>query len=129
MRVKIEHEISEQMIADLMATAVEGGSAYWCSDILLISDTKTVSEPWYADPEIYKQGLLVIKVVEIEPSKAKHDGIYYIDIVKMKKAFEKMSEFGTPKGFHLRNLLEENWDAETADVFLQLATFGEVVYG
>jgi hypothetical protein len=132
MKVKIEHEITETTIADLMTAAIEGGSSYWCDQIEQMSGHHTEEEVWYADPEIYKQEegkFLTIRVVESEPSSENSDGRHIINLEKMQKAFELMSEFGTPKGFHLRNLLEENWDAETADVFLQLAVFGEVVYG
>jgi hypothetical protein len=126
MKVKIEYEISEQTIADLMTAAVEGGSGYWCDEMRQTSDE---NKPlWYSNPEIYNDKL-TISVVESEPSKENSDGRHIINLEKMQKAFELMSEFGTPKGFHLRNLLEGNWDAETADVFLQLAVFGEVVYG
>jgi hypothetical protein len=128
MKIKIEHEISEETIADLMTTAIEGGSAYWCDEITQTSGVTTETSPWYSDPEIYITNL-TLQVVESEPSKENSDGRHIINLEKMQKAFELMGEFGTPKGFHLRNLVEENWDAETADVFLQLATFGEVVYG
>jgi hypothetical protein len=133
MKVKIEHEISEETIADLMTAAIEGGSAYWCDEITQQSGAKSEEGvAWYSDPEIYraKEGtFLTLQVVESEPSSENSDGRFIINLEKMQKAFNLMGEFGTPKGFHLRNLLEENWDAETADVFLQLATFGEVVYG
>ena len=34
-----------------------------------------------------------------------------------------------PAVWHWRNFINENDDAETADVWFQLAVFGEVVYG
>lgn len=126
--MKIEHEINEQQIADMMVGAIEGGSSYWCSGIHLVS-VKNPESLWYSNPETYKSDFVTIKVIEDDPSSEMSDGIHYIDKTKMEKAFQLMAEFGNPKGFHLRNLLEENWDSETADVFLQLATFGEVVYG
>lgn len=96
--------------------------------------------PWYDAEDIYKervfnkQGNLVpelrIKVTELELSSNKNkDGVYYITLQDLEAAFKLMQEFGTPKGFHFQHFINENEDATTADVWFQLAVFGEVVYG
>jgi hypothetical protein len=32
-------------------------------------------------------------------------------------------------GRHFQNLMSDDWDAETADVFLQLSVMTEIIYG
>jgi len=36
---------------------------------------------------------------------------------------------GEKYDWHLKNFIEENDDAETADVFLQCCVLGDIVYG
>lgn len=87
--------------------------------------------PWYDCEDIYqaeKNSPLTILVQEIDAS-LNISGRWIVDLRQMERAFVLMQEYGTPKGFHWRNFINGNMDATTADVWFQLAVFGEVVYG
>lgn len=125
-------EIPPRRIADLMVTAIEGGIGYWCKSVKLVGQpTEALKQPWYDDESLYGDIVppFVIEVVESEPSRDGDDGRWNLSLVQMEIAFQLMQEYGTPKGFHWRDFLDENEDATTADVWFQLAVFGEVVYG
>lgn len=129
--IKIQQELKDDIIIDLLTTAIEGGSTYWCEGIYQTAGftPEKGKGPWYACPEQMAAKDFVIQVVEQEAHDDSGNIIHIVNRDKMIKALELMGNYGTPKGFHLRDVIEENWDAETADVWLQMAAFGEVVYG
>jgi hypothetical protein len=129
MLITTQVEVTPRRIADLMVTAIEGGINYWCGSVNLISQPKAgLKEPWYDDESLYADGSSIrIRVKELDPSSSIKEWI--IDINKMKFAFALMQDFGNPKGYCWRDFINENEDAITADVWFQLAVFGEVVYG
>lgn len=123
-------EIPPRRIADLMVTAIEGGIGYWCKSVKLVS-AKGMAQPWYDDENLFEVRAeeLQIMVTELDPHQEHHNGEWFLDLRKMENAFKLMQEFGNPKGYCWRDFLSENDDATTADVWFQLAVFGEVVYG
>jgi hypothetical protein len=119
MQINVPITITGRRIADLMVTAIEGGSGYWCKQIDLRAGIAT-AKPWYDDAQLY-EGLFSIALVTDEGEEVR------ITNEGLEKAFQLMAEqFQTS---HWSDFLEENEDADTADVFLQLWAFGEVVYG
>lgn len=131
MIIKTEVEVTPRRIADLMVSVIEGGIGYWCKSVKLnIPPEIHFKSPWYDQEEIYNDPGLSIEVVELDPSSDKNvEGSWIINLKSMERAFYLMQEFGNPKGFHWRDFINENDDAITADVWFQLAVFGEVVYG
>lgn len=124
-------EVTPRRIADLMVTAIEDGIGYWCKSVKLLDpDKKLFKAPWYDDERLYIETdrTILIEIKELDPHKD-NAGIYQLDLEKMKRGFELMQEFGKPKGYCWRDFINENEDANTADVWFQLAVFGEVVYG
>ena len=119
-----EHEakikLTNEQVANQMIGALEGGSNYWISGFFLESSTHTpVEKPWYADPLVYT-GEFKIRVEphEDEETMFTHE--------TLKKGLDWLAQK------HPRRLVEiltENDDAETSDVFLQACVFGEIVYG
>ncbi len=138
MIIKTEVEITPRRIADLMVTAIEGGIGYWCESVKLLDQPRLgkMKKPWYDDESLYDHdprsmaaALIKIEVKELDPSSKKcPSGVWEVELVNMEQAFILMQEYGKPKGWHFRNFINENDDAETADVWFQLAVFGEVVY-
>ena len=139
MIIKTEVEITPRRIADLMVTAIEGGIGYWCKSVKLLDKPRfgKLKQPWYDDESLYDHdprsmgaALIKIEVTELDPSSDKcPSGKWEIELVNMEQAFILMQEFGNPKGYCWRDFINENEDAITADVWFQLAVFGEVVYG
>ena len=134
--VKVPTDIPEQRVRDLLCSALEGGSNYWYSgadhhlrDGLEYKDfqeggSQTLDDYFHPYELIpFVEGChLTVKVDmggdEMETHKIDRDA--------MKRGIRLMAE-EQPR--HFQNFINEDDDAETADVFLQLALFGELVFG
>lgn len=112
--------LSPQQVADLMITALEGGSSYWCSKIRVVGDddAKFLDEAFWTDLKPFQFRLWIpddmtdemeIKIVDVTPE-------------SVNAALSKL--VGRRGGFDI-----ENYDAYDADYFFQCLVLGEVVYG
>jgi hypothetical protein len=116
------HEIPKQRISDLLCCAFEGGSNYWY----------WINRFNYPDEKILKLEYPHLELPLIE------GGSLLIDAQGDKEHSGKLLNLESiQKGLqllhdnycnHFNDLLTENDDADTGDVFLQLCLFGEVVF-
>lgn len=114
-------EVSKEQIETLLVSAFEGGSNYWYrieAGHSFISMTKG-----YVD-EVLKNGIPVSNFFAVETGHP----------IKQRTLNEKAIKRGLkllPKKAHLAlaDVIQDNTDATTGDVFLQLCLYGEVVYG
>jgi len=123
MQVTITQEIAPQRIADLMVSALEGGSNYWIDRVSVESpDRKTLNgRPWYSGEDLFDGRPFSIGFHYEEQTETK-----FLTPEMVKDGFELMA---TKYPSHFADFVNENDDANTADVWLQLCLFGEVVYG
>lgn len=119
MDIKCTHHVSASDIADLIVTAVEGGSGYWCRRFCLITGTPT-DTPWYASPGLYEDP-------NLEIGWETNDGD--ADIVVLSSFERAMNQFAEQYPQRFSNFITGHYDADDADVFLQLLCLGEEVYG
>lgn len=128
--------VENKRVADLMINAIESGSPrYWCAGIDL--NRSNLPTPagvnWYEDERIYVDPNLEIEVQEHPDGQEATDGedlpTGKTHLLTAKSIREGMEKMALHHGRHFGDFLSENDDAETADVFLQLCTFGELVYG
>ena len=118
-------EISDKLIEDILCTAFEGGITYW-ADNVSCEDNKDMKEV-----SGWKHEYLT--------KTKKKDAAMYIHTeeggkVKITKSLilEALQQMGDPKykcTKALSRILEETYDADDADIVVQTACFGEVVYG
>ena len=123
--MRITTNIPEDRIFDLLTTAFEGGSNYWVSSIeprypegKARKDYPLEGWWWHCSLPLVDGGAVII-----------HEGDgteTTLDRAACARGLELMSR-EYPR--HWADFLAENDDAETADTFLQLAAFGELVYG
>ncbi len=110
-------------VYSLLVGAFEGGCGYWMHDwgILKLPDGYTRDDIEFAHVEVplLPGGALWIQTED-------EDERLTLDIKACAKGLELMS-IKHPR--HWNDFITEGDDAITADVFLQLATMGEVVYG
>ena len=108
---------------NLLVGAFEGGSGYWIHDwgILKLPDGYTRDDIEFAHAEVplLPGGALWIQTED-------EDERPWLDIKACVKGLELMA---SKHPEHWKDFITEGDDAITADVFLQLATMGEVVYG
>jgi hypothetical protein len=127
----------EEDLWDLMVTAFEGGSNYWIGTVNMSVETRKLhslfasefsntitSWRWYHQVPFVLAGTSGYKGHELEMDTPA--GKYYLTITKLFEGLETMHE-ESPR--HYKDFIEENWDAITADVFLQYALFGKVIFG
>lgn len=117
MKVETVVEIEASVINDLIVTAVEGGSNYWA----LITKKSANYLTSVGDEAIW---------VELMTDEGEYP--CRVGVAQIEEGIRRL--VGLTKGHEwarrqMDNLLNENWDAETADVILQLAVLGDVVYG
>ena len=132
LKVKTTVEVPLQRVADLLVSAFEGGSGYWAVEakalglaankaVRLSFGTGEDGDNYY--PRIIRYPLSggVTMVRDSDESKW-----HRLDMAAIERGLYLMAQ-KYPK--HFADFVAENDDAGTADVFLQLALLGEVVYG
>jgi|SRR5882672_2893936 len=125
--VAVTTHVSKERMSDLLCNALEGGSNYWYRiekfveppSLTFRSDPKTIFT--HLDYPMNDGGALEISSLE-EPER-EH---VMLTLDKLRKGLTLMAE---KYPHHWTDFLKENDDATTGDVFLQLAVFGELVYG
>lgn len=126
--MEIKFNISDKLISDLLCTALEGGSNYWY--LLRNVDTKhfvkgdtyvdNLMRSFIADKD-YK-----LDVYDIESDEDEPDLLGSVNYRDMEWAISEMA-LEYPKMY--ANIIAEQYDADDADVWFQLATMGEIVFG
>lgn len=117
MIINVRIDVSEQLLKDLLVTAVEGGSGYWADFLNVKRDTE----------------LNIIKCLVVEQERSTEDEPpRRVDVTPelLALGLERLAQANFPSALtHLKNAIDETGDAETADVVLQMTVFGSVVYG
>lgn len=130
--------ISRQRQLDLLTTALEGGSNYW----YLLSDLSMVPKKGYTpvtketladldlkDCLVYRIWEAVQNGAEVPVSDYGAEGTEVIGKLTKKGLSGAGALMMKQYPEHFKDVKNENEDATTADVFLQLAVLGEVIYG
>lgn len=124
--MQVSIDITDKQLASLLVSALEDGSLYWIHRFSHKGETdaKPFGEeytPKYIAAPFSKGGHLEISVLE-EPG----ESIKYLDRAAMERGLQLMA---TEYPYHFANVLTQDADAETGDVFLQLSVLGALVYG
>lgn len=112
--VTIQRQLDDQRIEDLLVGAFEGGSNYWIKSLRRVTERH---------PDIY-QAAVIGDGLHIRADGEPHPR--HLDRGHLEHGLRLMAE---KYPSHMGAVLDGNDDAGTADVFLQLCLFGEVVYG
>ncbi len=124
MNFTVTQTIKPEQISSLICSAFEGGSNYWCKITKKIKPTtwEFDSDPgthWLHDYALNPGGALFITDVDNE-----HKAVRF-DTTAIEKGLAILAK-DHPK--HFADILADDADAETGDVFLQCCVFGEIVY-
>ncbi len=120
--------ITKEQIADQLCTALEGGSNYW---YLLghVDTTHFVKGDTYVDNlmrSFIADTEYELNVYDIESDEDEPELLGKVTYTSIGNAFTTMG-WHYPK--QLANIISGDYDADDSDVWFQLATMGEVVYG
>jgi len=120
-------EVDAQRVQDLIVGAFEGGSNYWLGNgrvTLKKPEQSTLPEDgvvWYGNSK-----LNVFAQDGFEVTIQTEDGLKSLTPMTVATGLTLMAE---KHPSHFADLVNENDDATTSDVFLQLCLFKEIVYG
>ncbi len=120
--------VDPKRLAYLLCSGLEGGIGYWATitgyhkpfrmDFRFDRERTWKHIDYPMNPSGY---------IEIETESSINEiKVFKLDLPKLKKGLEVMAE-KYPR--HFARWMEENEDAETGDVFIQCALFGEIVFG
>lgn len=129
-KIKIEADLN---LEDLFVTALEGGSNYWCSleedSILAIrSAVSKKEEPCFS---VACMKAVVEKGVKVPVYDAEDDSfepIGYLDYSVFEQRLNKMAEDELMRK-HLLDMVNDEYDANTADIIFQCLILDDIVYG
>lgn len=130
--VVIPVTVTGRIMSDLLISAFEGGSNYWVRSLRLF-DRDGHRVAGLVDHPVQDLSSIVV----VEDDNGKEHTLTMPGVVKPGQALGKhvsdlevglriMAEKHTN---HFTNLINDDADAETGDVFLQCCLFGEIVYG
>jgi len=128
MKIAITVDVTDKRIAYLLSAAFEGGVGYWCQIVGYVKpdDPRSV----LGDETIYRHidypltgGAVRCRVVD---EAVEDPGTLILDREAIKRGLRLMAQ-EWPQ--HWADFMDESEDASTADVFLQCALLGGVVYG
>jgi hypothetical protein len=121
-------EVSDQCVADLLCSALEGGSNYWYSIVKFIEPPKL--EFRIMKSQVFRHidyPMNVGGALHIQDKEAGKDSkTYILELASLRNGVQVMAN-KFPR--HFADFVNENDDAITGDVFLQCCLFGDVIYG
>lgn len=128
--MEIKTEVSTQRISDTLCNAFEGGSNYWYRIEKFTKPVNFNNTP--ADEQRFKHlsyplnegGSLLISDANEAGEEDKRTEILNLETIQ--KGVQLMASLH-PR--HFSDMVNDNDDATTGDVLLQLCLFGEVIYG
>ncbi len=122
--VKCNHQVEEQRVQDLLCCALEGGSNYWISSYekrYPEGQTRESLGIGYPHLELpFKGGSLLIHSGDGGP------GDKVLDIEAIKRGLQLLAD-KFPQ--YWSDFMQDNEDADAGDAFLQLALFGNIIFG
>ena len=123
--INIKREISDELIEHVLCCAFEGGITYWANNVSC-EDNKDMKKVggWkheYLTKTKKKDAVMYIHDTESEEK-------YPITKKSIIDALQKMDNFNNYRQA-LDRILNETYDADDADIMVQIACFKEVIYG
>lgn len=123
MNITVPITVKDERVTDLITSAIEGGSNYW----YIIDIERSVLTPTeYLVEQPMAGGNLCIQLLNPEDGPLNGKTEWWLNRSSAESGLVIMA---TKYPKHFANWLSEDDDAETGDVFLQCALFGEVVFG
>lgn len=131
MKIELTEQELESFLSDVLITALEGGSNYWytlseSADEKLEHIKREFRKENLATSEYFVKGVMAGESFEILDME-NDDVLGEINKESCLKAIQTMIE-GVYRS-QILSMLNENFDAEDADIFFQFAVIGEIVYG
>ena len=119
--------MNKQIREDLLITALEGGSNYWYWLNDLGEHLKKYNRKyWLSASEKIWRAVRIGQIIPVYDCENPEEKLGEISKERIKIGEELMKK-NSPE--HWMNANEDNWDAETADVWFQYVVMGELPFG
>jgi hypothetical protein len=130
-REKIERrktkKITKQDIIDLFVTALEGGSNYWYYIPKIPAGVRQIkTETGMATSEAIGEYILRGGNIQINDAEDEEEVLGTVDMTSLLEAIDLLKSDYTHA---YENIIDEEYDADDADIFFQIAVMGEVTFG
>jgi hypothetical protein len=129
--MKLEIELSREVLEDIFVTALEGGSNYWyfLSDdaVKRIRQVVRKSDEPYIAVAILKAVLDHGVAIPINDAENEEDIVGWISIETMQQRLQDL--YNSDNRWAIERHINEEGDADSADVVFQYLAMGEAVYG
>jgi len=129
--MKLEIELSREVLEDIFVTAIEGGSNYW---YFLSSDAvKRIRQAVSREQVPYLSIATFIAVIDhgvavpINDVENEEDIVGWISIETMQQRLQDL--YNSENRWAIERHINEEGDADSADVVFQYMTMGEAIYG
>jgi len=125
-RIAITATVDWSKITNAIIGAFEGGSTYWLREYDYTYRPEGVEgNPLYAEDQFWAKGGKMNLSYD-DPDDQEQRATKEVGLLEIKAGLRTMAE-KDPR--HFGDLVSENDDADTHDVFIQHVLFGEVIYG
>jgi hypothetical protein len=126
-------EFDEQRVRDLLCSAWEGGSNYWCRvEMTTIPPAAEAEVTRLRDAgEMFGHIYPFIPGVQVvlQDVTGEDSGHGTEWTLTREKLIDGLQALADKAPYHFANFVAENDDSETGDVYLQMCLFGEIVFG
>lgn len=125
-RIAITAAVDWSKITNAIVGAFEGGSTYWLREYDYTYRPEGVEgNPLYVEDQFWAKGGKMNLSYD-DPDDQENRASKEVSMIEIKQGLRTMAE-KDPR--HFGDLVSENDDADTHDVFIQHVLFGEVIYG
>jgi hypothetical protein len=129
--MKLEIELSREVLEDIFVTAIEGGSNYWY--FLSKDAVKRIRQAVSREEVPYLSIATFIAVIDhgvavpINDVENEEDIVGWISIETMQQRLQDL--YNSENRWAIERHINEEGDADSADVVFQYMTMGEAIYG
>jgi len=129
--MKLEIELSREVLEDIFVTAIEGGSNYWY--FLSKDAVKRIRQVVSREQVPYLSVAMLNAVLDhgvavpINDVENEEDIVGWISIDTMQQRLQDL--YNSENRWAIERHINEEGDADSADVVFQYMTMGEAVYG
>lgn len=135
MLLHVRYNISSAIIATTMVGAIEQACGYWAQAAEPVFkagdggwevDLRALAKGhrWYSEPSVYDTSDWAFRITLFERL-----GGSKIRIIHKKKLVTGLQRLSAKYPFHFRDFIQEDDDGTTHDVVMQMACFGDIMFG
>ncbi len=122
MDIKYSIDLTPQEREDLFVTAIEGGINYWAT----VGSLKSSKDGLWTVIRLHEDD----DIEDVNPDltiDGATSNMFRIDDWVMQMGLDRLAK--SKYQHHMVDVVNDNCDAETADVIVQMAVFGDILYG